>query len=381
MAKLNQVNNQRGPRSSTMRFLFCAIAAMMISGCGQVGGSSFSLLPSSQILDPLEVPPGLSPLLQTNQISAPEVPDSNPDAIQSASVQRLRNLESWDRFQRFQEFKNMEAGVGLDAQEFREAKLKGKGIFQVTTYETIEGDVRLRIVDSNAESVWNRLLVVLNDMGVRVTDTDEEKGTIEVANVRVGTKPTLAQRVGINEYSGTVERLYLSPISDEVLEVRPTTSLNVDVDYDSGLTFLTRLRFYLLTHYLNDPEGKENVADMMLAKKNMVEDEDGNLVIHVFAGFDETWSQIGNSLEASGVEIEDWDRSTGTYIVSFVSIKQQERRRFWRRQKENVVGDREKFLVTVKEEDDRTSVTISVVEDASAEKAQTLANTLFDRIA
>ena len=181
-------------------------------------------------------------------------------------------------------------------------------------------------------------------------------------------------------YSGTVERLQVIQVSDSVLEVRPTTSLNVDVDFDSGRAFLTRLRFYLLTHYLRDPEGTTSLANAMEARKNMTRDADGNLAIQVFDSFDETWELVGRSLEASGIEVEDWDRSAGTYIISYYAIVKKEEQSFWRRKKDKV-GDKEQFLVTVREEGDSTLIIVTASEGASAEKAEVLATTIYDRIA
>ena len=357
-----------------------ALVAIAMIGCADVGGRNISLLPSSTILDPLEVPPGLSPISQDDQLTVPAATADNPEAIETASVQSIRRLEAWNRFEEYQEFKAMESGIGMDSQEYREAKLNGEGIFQVTTYETIDAGVRMRIVDEDFESAWNRLLLVLNDMGVVVGDVDQDARTIEVENVAIGTKPSLSERVGFSAYSGTVERLHVVQVSDSVLEVSPTTSLNVDVDFDSGRAFLTRLRFYLLTHYLRDPEGTTSLANAMEARKNMTRDADGNLAIQVFDSFDETWELVGRSLEASGIEVEDWDRSTGTYIISYYAIVKKEEQSFWRR-KTDKVGDKEQFLVTVKEEGDSTLIIVTASEGASAEKAEVLATTIYDRIA
>ena len=114
-----------------------ALVAIAMIGCADVGGRNISLLPSSTILDPLEVPPGLSPISQDDQLTVPAATADNPEAIETASVQSIRRLEAWNRFEEYQEFKAMESGIGMDSQEYREAKLNGEGIFQVTTYERL----------------------------------------------------------------------------------------------------------------------------------------------------------------------------------------------------------------------------------------------------
>ena len=78
--------------------------------------------------------------------------------------------------------------------------------------------------------------------------------------------------------------------------------------------------------------------------------------------------------------MEDWDRSTGTYIISYYAIVKKEEQSFWRR-KTDKVGDKEQFLVTVKEEGDSTLIIVTASEGASAEKAEVLATTIYDRIA
>ena len=66
------------------RMAIVIFAALVIAGCAEIGGKQLSLLTSSEILDPLEVPPGMTPLPEAEQFPVPEnydVADIKPEDI------------------------------------------------------------------------------------------------------------------------------------------------------------------------------------------------------------------------------------------------------------------------------------------------------------
>ena len=68
--------------------------------------------------------------------------------------------------------------------------------------------------------------------------------------------------------------------------------------------------------------------------KRFERDGKGSRIIVVSENFDSTWARVGRTLEASGVNIEDLNRSEGVYIVSYSATKKKKKRfklAFWRK--------------------------------------------------
>ena len=133
--------------ASLSRLLIVISVGLSIAGCAEVGGKQLSLLTSSEVLDPLEVPPGLSPLPEAEQFQVPEELDSAD--IKELPPEQYRNYGSWVSFEKFRQFQLQEQGVGLSPEEYSTARQLGEGRFRVIARRTTEDKVRLRVVDQS----------------------------------------------------------------------------------------------------------------------------------------------------------------------------------------------------------------------------------------
>ena len=124
----------------------------------------------------------------------------------------------------------------------------------MTLITTDQDSTRLRVVDS-AGSVFKRLRPVLEDMGIRVHDANEEEAKYVVSGIQIKKLPTLLQRMGFKEYRGRIDELHLVTASTTETQVIAKTEFNVEVNTEGSKEFMTRLRFYPLTNYQQDETG------------------------------------------------------------------------------------------------------------------------------
>ena len=237
----------RSPVRYATRLIVVIASGLIITGCAEIGGKQLSLLTSSEILDPLEVPPGMTPLPEAEQFAVPgdyEPEELNPEDL---SPEQFRNYATWVEFEQFQQFKAQDQGEGIEPNEFRTALAEGRGQFRARVVKA--GDAtRLRVVDS-ANGLWPRLQPVLRDMGVKVSVLNEEERTLRVSNIEIKELPTFTQRIGFKEYRGRIDEIHLSTVSPTETEVIAKTEFNIEVDATASRDFMTRLRFFLLSNY------------------------------------------------------------------------------------------------------------------------------------
>ncbi len=352
MSSINPSENsfKKEPGKQRFRKAFAIIIAtsFTIGGCAEFGGRDLTLLTSSAVLDPLEVPPGLSSLPETSQFRVPRELDPSERLIDEIPREQFRNYESWVKFEQFYEFYAKDQGFDVSAEEYNEARRKGSGIFKVVTKRTDEGTARMRVFD-DINSVWNNLSVVLLDMGVEIEDTDREDWTFDVKNIEIEELPTLFERMGLREYTGAIERLRLVAVGDSTTEVLGLTVDDDEVNFTAGEPFFKRLRLYLLTQYEADdsPFAQEPALAGAPAKKELVNDQGGKKIV-VRERFDFTWERVGKTLRASGMDIVDINRNKGIFYVSFHSSKPKKKKRwkFWK--KDASIRIEEQYQVVIK---------------------------------
>ena len=363
-------------------FLLASVA-LTATGCGSVGGQNFSLLSSSEVSNPLEVPPGLSPLPESEQFNVPT--GTEELNIESLSPEQFRNYESWVSFEEFRKFRQTDQGFGLEPNEYRLARKYGEGYFKARPYKTASGTVRLHVVDEPDE-VWKRLAVVLSDMGIEIIRADTGNQILVLKNVPVKNTPTLAQRFGFRENSEVIHELHLSPIGTDKTEVIGKSDLGVEVNYESGESFFKRLRFYMLTQYEINPDSstltRTAEQEEILIGKTITLDDSGNPVIEIRTPFDSTWTQVGQSLEASGLKIDDLDRNEGVYTVSYFTPKQKKYRFLFWKNKNTKTGRDTRFRVTVSKADSHSQIMIEPIsgEEEDIQAASDLLNILYERL-
>lgn len=354
--------NHRISKFPLIRVLIISAAALPLSSCVGVGGNQLSLLPTTQILDPLEVPPTLSPLPEAQQLKVPDEIDVASLDLESVSPEQFRNYESWVAFEEFRKFQRQDSGIGVDYDEYEATRRRGEGMFKVTTFVTSSGNkptVRMRIVD-NMDSAWNRIARVLRDLNVKIVDADEETRVFKVADVPVKNLPNLAERMGISEYAGIIEQLHVIARSDTDLEVIAKTNFDVEVNQDGSEEFFKRLRYYLLTQYTLNPDSVGD-NEVEFVHKKLVPGEEGVGRIVISEKFEDVWVRIGRTLKASGLYINDLDRSKGVYRVSYSAKTDEESKKgffaklkFWDRKSGTL--SQEEFLVHVKQAGEETEV-------------------------
>ena len=365
---------------SLTRLLIVISAGLTIAGCAEVGGRQLSLLTSSGVLDPLEVPPGLSPLPEAEQFRLPEELDSAN--ITELPPEQYRNYESWVSFEKFRQFQLEEQGVGLSAEEYSASRQRGEGRFRVVTRQTPDSKVRLRVVDQ-VEPVWDRLRPVLEDMGIMINGANVQERVYYVSKVPAKKKPTLFQRLGFKEYAGIVDSLHVVAVSGTETEVIGKSERNVEVSYESAAEFFTRMRYFMLTYYQSD-EGGVDGQNSVEVNKRYERDGKGSRIIVVSENFDSAWVRVGRTLEASGVDIEDLNRSEGVYIVSYSTTKKKKRKfklAFWRKtDKQEVVHEQFEVAVTGSGEQSEIRVLSSGSEEADIQSAEKLLQIIYERL-
>ena len=363
-----------------IKLVMVIVSSIVITGCAEIGGRQLSLLPSSHVLDPLEVPPGITPLPESEQFQVPA--DYNPSDIRPEDLrpEQFRNYATWLEFEKFKEFQRNDQGIGVDQNEYREAVARGESYFKVTLIKTDQDSTRLRVVDS-AASVFNRLRPVLQDMGIRVHDANEEEAKYVVSGIQIKKLPTLLQRMGFKEYRGRIDELHLITASTTETQVIAKTEFNVEVNTEGSKEFMTRLRFYLLTNYQQDETGTALASE---SPGKWLTVDAGQQKIVLAENFDSTWVRVGRTLEASGVNIDDLDRSQGLYVVSFSSLEKKKKKKFrlafWRKSEKEV--SRKQFRVLVSDNGTQTRIHVegSGDDESDAEYAEQLLGIIYERL-
>ncbi|MDE0310368.1 MAG: outer membrane protein assembly factor BamC [Acidiferrobacterales bacterium] len=355
-------------------------SALVITGCAEFGGKQLSLLQSSRVLDPLEVPPGLSPLPEAEQFQIPGEYNPAELAPEDLSPEQFRNYGTWVEFEKFQEFQRADKGIGVDADQYREAVERGEDFFKVTVIDTGENAIRLRVVDS-AQAVFERMKVALHNMDVKVNSADEEIGKFVVSGVDIKKLPTLLQRIGFKEYKGRIDELHVVTTSATETQVVAKTEFNVEVNAEGSKEFLTRLRYYLLTSYQQDESGTALASAVSNKSITVIE---GRQTIVISENFDSAWVRVGRTLEASGVNIDDLDRSQGLYLVSFSHLEKDKKKRwrlaFWRKDKKEVAQKHFRVLVTDHGSQTRIHVEGSGDDESDDQYGEQLLGIIYERL-
>ena len=373
--------NIENQKFRTTFFAIAAATAVVAGGCANIGGEDITLLPSSKVLDPLEVPPGFTPIEESESYVIPAAPGRNFENVTEISRDQFRNAQVWETFEQYRQYQAQQSGANLSDEEFRIAKQRGQGIFRVQDYETDQGKTRWIVYD-DIDSLWQRMPVVLNDLGVRIIDDDDDARIFRVKGISPQVNPTFLQRIGVKEYAGKIDELHLRQVSGEAVEIVPKSEFLVEVDYASSDVFARQLKYYLLANYQVYPEGTQAPTATTVAKR-IYEDADGQQIIELNETFDKAWVRVGRTLEAAGLAIVDLDRSQGVYLVSYTPVTEKKRSKwlFWRKKnKKRVIGDDVEYTVAVREFSQMTNITLSPSSEEDADSANELLQILYERL-
>ncbi len=375
--------------SSRFLILASVIAiALSITGCASVGDQEISLLPRSKLTDPLEVPPGLSPLPEPEQFVVPGELDS-ADGPPDLGPEQLRAYSQWLEFEEFKKYQEQIEYSGLTEEEFQYAKLSGEGLFRIATIEDVENEtIHLEVFD-NADAIWSMLPSILADMSVFVLEVDNESRTILVGNTGAKQRRTLLQRLRLRQFSGAIDKVQVHAIGDNKTKIVGLSDLDIEVNPKIGREFFGRLRFYLLARYEVEEKANPNASQDLLDKQ-LIQADNGQQAILLAEGFEATWVRVGRTLQGAGAGIQDMNRSQGVYYVSFAESakqrKQKKKRRwqFWRR-KEVDIPEQLQYQVLVKPRGEQTEVSVEYIGDQSEEgvdpdSAQQILLIIYDRL-
>ena len=364
-------------------FLIAAALSITLGGCANFGGKDLSLLTASTVLDPLEVPPDLTPLPENTQFILPRELDSSQRPVDEIPREQFRNFESWIAFEEFKQFYDKDQGVGVSLSAYKKARNQGQGIFKVISFRTEVGTVRVRVRDS-VESVWEHLSVILLEMGLEITERDFQEWKFTVDNIPVDELPSFLQRVGFREYSGSVNAIQLIPVDESTTEIVGLTFDGVEVNYDAGQDFFKRLRLYLLTQYEYDvdPYASAPAAAEVTSSKKQIVDDNGQRKIIVAENFNSTWDRVGKIIRASGMNIIDLNRSAGIFYVSFHTSQGEQKKKwqFWKRKKN--VRIEEQYQVIIRGEGQQSEISVLLASNAEEGLSQpeNVLNLLYERL-
>ena len=342
-------------------------AMVVVAGCAEIGGQSTSILPRTKVLDPLEVPPGMSPLPEPEQFVVPGELAPGDGEIASLSPEQLRAYQTWLMFE---EYRKYQEAVKLEhetsAESFHQAKASGKGLFRVQVVEGVGEDTIYVEVHENADKVFERLPPILSDMTVIVHKVQAQNKTILVSNAATPQKYKLRERFRLKKFSGSIDQLQVAAVGPRKARISALTDTDVLVNSEVSREFFQRLRNYLLAHYQNESEDLEE-SERFAASKQLIKNDDGDLKIVIAEEFDTTWTRLSRALRGIGAGVQDVDRSQGIFYVSFgkPAGKKKKNWRFWQKEVIKLPGQ-ENFQVTVSRSDDQTEIRVAFVGDKTA---------------
>ena len=362
-------------------------AAVLVTGCVGLGDQEISLLPNSKLADPLEVPPGLSPLPEPEQFVVPGQLDPNETGPADLGPEQLRAYSLWLEFEEFKKYQEQEQGGELTEEEFQVAKLSGEGLFKIGTIEDAQAEtIRLEVHD-NADNIWEILPSVLADMSVFVLGIENDTRTVLVSNTGSKQRRTLLHRLRLRTFSGSIDKVQVQAVGPNRTQILGLSDLDIEVNPKTGREFFSRLRFYLLARYEVADRANINVSEKVLDKQ-LIQGDDGQQVILLEEGFETIWVRVGRTLQGAGAGIQDINRSDGVYNVSFSqSAKDRKKKRSWKfwRRKEVEIPEQLQFQVFVKNRGEQTEVSVEYIGDTTAEDydpeaAQKILLIIYDRL-
>lgn len=342
--------------------------ALAVAGCVGFGDAEVSLLPKTALKDPLEVPPGISPLPEPEQFVLPDQRDAETGDVSLLSQEQLRSYSVWLDFEEFKKYQAEIRGEQLTEDQFQAAKLSGEGLFRVSVVENAKDDtIHLETYDS-ADAVWEKLPAILADMTVFVLDIKNKERTIIVKNTGAQERRSFLERLRLKQYSGGIDQVQVQSIGANKTKIIGLSDLDVPVNRKAGREFFDRLRFYLLARYEVDQAARERTEQALLDKQ-LIEGDDGVQRIALKQGFEIAWVRVGRTLQGAGASIEDLNRSEGVYYVSFSESpkkrKKKRRWQFWKRKEVNV-PEQVQYHVIVSGNGEDTEISVKYAGDKTA---------------
>ena len=265
-----------------MKFKYTSLAALLsltLSGCG-----AFSVLDEvvpdntkeyrkAETMPPLDVPPDLS----TARI--------NDDIVKNSS-----SSATYSEFK--EEAENPLASKYNIAQDIKPA-LAGEGIY------------RHLIVPSSEEATWQQLEAFLEQKGM----------TVKRADQRIGLMDTM---VGADDYAYRL-RVERGDTSKQTLVYVGAAGMEDNAQKNEAM--LRQVAdFFGMLHQQEKAVMKEQAASSApeVVAVTLVDEAAGHQSLLVEQDFPDVWQRVGRVLDTKGFNVEDRDRSRGTYLVHYL---------------------------------------------------------------
>lgn len=203
--------------------------------------------------------------------------------------------------------------------------------------------------------VWPQVRSFVTASGLQISRVDARLGIMESAWVELQNQPMAARfrfriEQGVQRGSSELHILQMSQVGD--VENWPDTSDNLELESE----MLRGVAQYIANS--TDAASVSMVADQALSasgKISLQESPEGYTFVRVGLPFSRAWASLSRSLERSGFEITDRDRSNGIYFVKFIGASDEDEEGWFDwlfSDKEHPLAGRD-FLVTMMSESER----------------------------
>ncbi|WP_018876070.1 MULTISPECIES: outer membrane protein assembly factor BamC [unclassified Thioalkalivibrio] len=309
-------------RRRATRTALALATSLAIAGCSTSGdrqsGPQYEM---SRQMDNLEVPPDL---IAPDSERAYRIPDAPGERVSAREMQQ----DSQARQQQRQPA-DTTAPVQTDARVLPESA-------EVQLMR--EGSVRWLSVEARPEELWDRLAAFWDSQNLRLERNEPQVGIMETewAEDRAGiplrgSQNIFARALGNvydantrDKYRLRVERdnghsaIYISHRgASEEPEGETWRWAMRPSDPELEAEMLNRLRVFLATGEM--PEGSARVAETIGDRPTELHQTEleGQPVLVIGSAFDRMWAQMGTLLDRAGLLVDEQDRDTGTFEVTY----------------------------------------------------------------
>lgn len=309
----------RAPRTALALAIGLAIAGCSTSGDRQ-SGPEYEM---SRQMDNLEVPPDL---IAPGSDRAYRIPDAPGERVSAREMQQDSAARQQQRQTRTAD---AAAPVGSDARVLPESA-------EVELMR--EGNVRWLSVETPPEELWDRLTAFWDSQNLRLERNEPQVGIMETewAEDRAGiplrgTQNIFARALGNvydantrDKYRLRVERdngrsaIYIAHRgASEEPEGETWRWAMRPSDPELEAEMLNRLRVFLVTGEM--PEGGTRVAETVGDRPTELHqaEHEGQPVLVTGGEMERLWSQMGTYLDRAGLLVDEQDRNTRTFEVTY----------------------------------------------------------------
>lgn len=262
------------------------VLALSVTGCGlmpamdEVAPDNTQRYRTADTMPPLDVPPDLS----VNRIND-DIAAQQDDAA---------------TYSEFEESSNNPLAMRYDIEPDQKPKLRG------------EDDDRRLVVTGNMDLVWQRVNGFWESKQLQIARDDKRLGLMD-------TTP---------DSQGYVYRTRISRADENTMEINVTGKDEANATKDQDI--LRQMADYLGILHQEDVkrmEAQQEEQQSMQAREAsqeqtpraiLMDEDSGHQALLVEQEFRDVWDRVGRVLDSKGFDVEDRDRSAGTYYVRYL---------------------------------------------------------------